>query len=228
MGTRCSVPAFKSRTTTSPAARSSGPTMTARGAPRAAASSSCLRMAAGRRPYSTATPRSRSWCASFSTGATSSPLTAIKKASSFVDGRAALLQKLSQDDVSHAEPEGGEIGAAERLQQPVVAAAAAHGPQRLTGVEQLEDNPGVVSEPADDREIDRDEVPQSHGLQGPDGLAQRLPRLLPALHLAKRGQDGVEPAQRRDLEHRVRFPFPDARLPQLGRQHVLRVTLTLV
>src|SRR6267378_3745145 len=43
-------------------------------------------------------------------------------------GRAALLQKLSEDDVSHAEPEGGEIGAAERLQQPVVAAAAAHGP----------------------------------------------------------------------------------------------------
>ncbi len=143
-------------------------------------------------------------------------------------GGAALLQQLSENDVSHAEPQGGKIDAAQRLQQPVVAAAPAHGAQRLARVEQLEHDPGVVREPADDREIHRDEVPESHGLQGPDGLAQRLTRLLPALHLAERSQDRVEPAQGRDLEHRVGLPLPQAPLPQLGRQDILRVALTFV
>src|SRR5207245_422549 len=144
MGTRSSVPAFKSRTTTSPAARSSGPTMMARDAPRAAASSSCLRMAAGRRPYSTATPRSRSWCASSSSGATSSPLTALKKASSS------------------------------------------------------------------------------------DGLAQPPTRLLAALYLAERGQYGVEPAQHRDFEHGIRFPFPDSCFRKDLRDPFSRNPLALV
>src|SRR2546430_2215878 len=44
-------------------------------------------------------------------------------------GRAALLQEFPEDDVPHAEAQGGKIDAAERLQQPVVAAAAAHRPQ---------------------------------------------------------------------------------------------------
>src|SRR5256886_6751313 len=75
-------PLLRSRTTATLALRSSGPTITARGAPRATASSSCLPMGASRNAYSTAMPRSRSSCASLSTGATSSPPTAIKKASS--------------------------------------------------------------------------------------------------------------------------------------------------
>src|SRR5213076_1306202 len=57
MGTFASVLVLRSRTTASPAARSSGPTITARAAPRADASSSCLRTPACRRPYSTAIPR---------------------------------------------------------------------------------------------------------------------------------------------------------------------------
>src|SRR5262245_22554337 len=80
--TRSSVPARRSRTTTCPLRRSSGPITTARAAPRAAANSSCLRTACSRRPYSIATPCSRSSWASRRTGATSSPPTATRKASS--------------------------------------------------------------------------------------------------------------------------------------------------
>src|SRR5438034_3247867 len=81
---RC-FPVCKSRTTATFALRSSGPRITARGAPRAAASSSCLRIGWFRSAYSTATPRSRSPAASSSTGSTSSPPTATKKASSSPD-----------------------------------------------------------------------------------------------------------------------------------------------
>src|SRR5439155_26804906 len=118
--------------------------------------------------------------------------------------------------------------AAERLQQPVVAAAAAHRPQGFPRVELLEHDPGVVGEPANDREVHRDEIPEPHRLQGSHGLAQRLTCLLATLYLAERGQYGVEPTQRRDFEHGIRFPFPDARFPSFWRRHVLRVTLALI
>src|SRR5207247_9113858 len=75
---RC-FPVFKSRTTATFALRSSGPMITAREAPRAAASSSCLRIGCFRSAYSTAIPRSRSPAASCSTVATPSPPTATNK-----------------------------------------------------------------------------------------------------------------------------------------------------
>src|SRR2546430_13909339 len=81
---------------------------------------------------------------------------------------------------------------------------------RFPRVEQLKHDPGVVGEPADDREVHGDEVPEPHRLQGPDGLAQRLTRLVAARYLAERRRHGVEAAQGRDLEHRVRLPLPDA------------------
>src|SRR3989475_11169034 len=93
-GTRASVPARRSRTTALPSARSSGPTMTARAAPRAEASSSCLRTPACRRPYSTEMPRSRKAWASCNIVGRSSPPTAIKKAPSSVDALGAAPRSL--------------------------------------------------------------------------------------------------------------------------------------
>src|SRR2546422_7138498 len=60
-------PVFRSRTMATFAFRSSGPRISALGAPRAAASSSCLRIGPGLRAYSTELPQSRSSCASFRT-----------------------------------------------------------------------------------------------------------------------------------------------------------------
>src|SRR5439155_23865094 len=77
--TFASVPVLRSRTTATFAARSSGPMMIARGAPRADASSSCLRTPVWRSPYSTEMPRSRSAWASCRIAGRSSPPTAIKK-----------------------------------------------------------------------------------------------------------------------------------------------------
>src|SRR6266699_1780328 len=92
--TFASVPFLRSRTTATFAARSSGPMMIARGAPRAAASSSCLRTPVWRSPYSTEMPRSRSAWASCSMVATSSPPTAIKKAPSSLDAWGATPRSL--------------------------------------------------------------------------------------------------------------------------------------
>src|SRR5256885_951207 len=94
MGTFASVLVRRSRTTARPWARSSGPTMTARAAPRAEASSSCLRTPACRRPYSTGIPRSRRACASWSMVGRSSPPTAIKKAPRSVDALGATPRSL--------------------------------------------------------------------------------------------------------------------------------------
>src|SRR5258705_2480347 len=94
-GTFASVPPLRSRTSATPPFRSSGPMITARGAPRAAASSICLRTGACRSPYSTAMPRSRIACASWSTVATSSPETATKKAPSSVDALGATLRSFN-------------------------------------------------------------------------------------------------------------------------------------
>src|SRR2546422_9847669 len=83
-------PVLKSRTMATFAFRSSGPRISALGAPRAAASSSCFRIGCWRSAYSTATPRVRSSAASCTTGATSSPPTATKKASSSVGASTCL------------------------------------------------------------------------------------------------------------------------------------------
>src|SRR2546430_7540598 len=91
---RC-FPVFKSRTTATFALRSSGPMITARGAPRAAASSSCLRIGWLRSAYSTASPRSRRPAARVRTGATSSPPTATKKASSCPGASACFPRPLT-------------------------------------------------------------------------------------------------------------------------------------
>src|SRR5437899_648794 len=94
IGTLASVPALKSRTTARPAFLSSGPIITARGAPRADASSSCLRTPACRSPYSTAIPFSRIAWASRSMVGMSSPPTATKKAPSSIDALGATPRSL--------------------------------------------------------------------------------------------------------------------------------------
>src|SRR3989454_825919 len=81
---------------------------------------------------------------------------------------------------------------------------------------------------SNDREVHRDEIPEPHRLQGSDGLAQRLTRLLATLYLAERGQCGVEPTQRRDFEHGVRFPFPDSCFRKDLRDPFSRNPLALV
>src|SRR6266540_2103191 len=120
-GTLASVPALRSRTTARPAWRSSGPMITARGAPRAAASSRCLRTPVCRSPYSTAIPRSRIAWASFSTQGISSPPTAIKKAPSSIDALGATPRSLRSSLSTTSpmpNPSAGRSGPPAALRSP--------------------------------------------------------------------------------------------------------------
>src|SRR2546425_5411847 len=83
-------PVLRSRTMATFAFRSSGPRISALGAPRGAASSSCFLIDCSCSAYSTDTPRVRSSAASCTTGATSSPPTATKKASSSAGASTSL------------------------------------------------------------------------------------------------------------------------------------------
>src|SRR6266487_539696 len=126
-GTLASVPALRSRTTARPAWRSSGPMITARGAPRAAASSSCLRTPVCRSPYSTAIPRSRIAWASFSTQGISSPPTATKKAPSSVDALGATPRSLRSSPRTTSpmpNPRAGRLRSASYRPPPAIARSA--------------------------------------------------------------------------------------------------------
>jgi hypothetical protein len=56
----------------------------------------------------------------------------------------------------------------------VVTAAAGDGAQFARPVEDLEDDTGVISEPANDREIDLHEIPQTAELHLPDEFFEFL------------------------------------------------------
>ena len=73
----------------------------------------------------------------------------------------AVPEQLAQHDIAHPESERGQVHPAQRLQQIVVAAAAADGAQRPPGVEQLEHRAGVVRQPAHDAEVEVDELRRS-------------------------------------------------------------------
>ncbi len=139
-----------------------------------------------------------------------------------------LLQKFSEHDVPHPEAQRGQIGTPERLQQPVVAAAAADRPELFCAVEQLEHDAGVVGQPADDREIDLNEIAETHCRERLDRGAQRLPGFFPALHFGERVRDRVDPTQRGDLENGLRLARPASRIPQHLREGLFGHPLTLV
>src|SRR5829696_2313208 len=74
----------------------------------------------------------------------------------------AVLQELAQYHIAHSETQGREIDATELLQQVIVSAAAADGPERSSGIEQLEDYSGIVGESPDDGEVNLDKIAEPH------------------------------------------------------------------
>src|SRR4051794_955666 len=88
--------------------------------------------------------------------------------------RLLLLQKLAQNDITHAEPERRQIDAAHISKQRIVPSATADRAQGLARIEQLEDNPGVIGKPSHDREVNLEEASQPHGSQRGIGLPKRF------------------------------------------------------
>jgi len=121
--------------------------------------------------------------------------------------RAALLEEVTEDDISHAEPQGGKI------EETVVAASTRDRAQRFLGVEQLEYDAGVVGESAHNGEVHRDEVTKPHGLERLHGLSEGLTGF-------SRGLDRLLTPERRDIEYDRCLPFPVSRLFQHLLQHV--------
>src|SRR5215213_672930 len=76
--------------------------------------------------------------------------------------KAPVLQQLAQYHIAHPETQGREIDATELLQQVIVSAATADGPERSSGIEQLEDYSGIVGESPDDGEVDLDKIAEPH------------------------------------------------------------------
>src|SRR5205823_12956318 len=109
----------------------------------------------------------------------------------------ALAQQLSQHDVAHAEAERREIDVPERLQQRVIASAAANGAELSLRVEELEHNPRVVREPTNDLEIDRDPVENAEALKAIEIPSQVGYERLHIRRLAELLLDHVE----RDVAH---------------------------
>src|ERR1700722_18176406 len=66
----------------------------------------------------------------------------------------SFLQQFAEPDIAHSEPERGEIDAAEVVQQLVVAPTAADRAQFAPGVEEFENDAGVILEAADNGEND--------------------------------------------------------------------------
>src|SRR6185295_2920455 len=85
-----------------------------------------------------------------------------------------VLQQLAQHHVAHSETQGREIDATQLLQQVVVSAAAADGPQRSSGIEQLEHYSGIVGQSPDDGEVDLHKIAETHVGERPVHLAQWL------------------------------------------------------
>ena len=77
--------------------------------------------------------------------------------------QAARLEQLQQDDVAHAKAQRREVSfaAADEVDQIVVSSAARNGAELALFVERLEDDAGVVGQPANDVIINLDKLPQA-------------------------------------------------------------------
>ena len=82
-------------------------------------------------------------------------------------GRRGVLDEVLEDDVAHAEAEGGEVdlSVAHEAEKVVVAAAACEGAFGFVAVEHLEDEACVVSEAADDGEVEFYEAVEAAGAE---------------------------------------------------------------
>ena len=89
-------------------------------------------------------------------------------------GADPFAHQLTQDDVTHSEPDARQIDATECLQQAVVAPTTTDSSQRATRIKQLEDDPGVICQSPDDRKVDIDEIAEAHRVQCVDTLKQPL------------------------------------------------------
>ncbi len=78
---------------------------------------------------------------------------------------AAVLEDQGEDDVAHAEADGGGWGAAEHFDEFVVAAAAGDGAFFAVGFVDFEDHAGVVGEAAGDGEIPSTPIPNARGFK---------------------------------------------------------------
>jgi len=140
----------------------------------------------------------------------------------------ALGEQLAQDDVSHAEPDRGQRLSSYQLEQVIVPPATADRPQIALAVEELEDDPRVVCEPANDPKVDLDVLSQIHRTEcvhvrreslqlGPDVVAgaETIPEGIEPCAVEQVEYAGrlrvVEPGVGHEGLHRL-FPWPTFQL----------------
>jgi hypothetical protein len=107
-------------------------------------------------------------------------------------GRKARQPDESEDNVAHGEAGPRDTVAAYVSDQIVVTPSAEHGAVLAGCVACLEDDTGVVVQPADDRRIIGQVVGHAEGLGGVEKLDQ-LRRVLPRLPVGKDGLQAGEP-----------------------------------
>ena len=80
-------------------------------------------------------------------------------------GVGGLLDKIADNVVAHREAGGGHVGGSfgDRGNQSVVTATTRHGAHGFLRIEDLEDDAGIIGQPADDREIQLDEIGEAAG-----------------------------------------------------------------
>ena len=95
-------------------------------------------------------------------------------------GRRRVVDEIGQHHIAHAEAERGQVdfAVAHQAEQLVVAAAARERALVFAAIEDLENDAGVIGEPADDRVIDLDEPAEPARAQVGRGSA-RVPRSAP-------------------------------------------------
>ena len=154
-------PLRRSFRTTSPLARSSGPTTTAILAFRESASLSCL--PTGLRAQRVLHPEARIAQALGKRehvrqvflgdeGQKDIDAGDIRWSKSFV------FEQFTQHDISHTKPDGRQSDTTYRVEKIVVPPATTYGPKRPATVEDLKHSPGVVGQSSYDPEIDLDKV----------------------------------------------------------------------
>ncbi len=142
--------------------------------------------------------------------------------------QSVLAQQFREYHIAHPESEGGHIDPGNHLEQIVVAAAAANRPQLAARVPQLEDDAGVVGQPAHDRKIDIHIVPYTQVVQVLKVGGELGDRLADALHAAEFRLQSIDAAQlggREDATDRPRF---QPQVPETPRQGLARLPVQLV
>ena len=89
-------------------------------------------------------------------------------------GGRGFVDVVAEDDVAHAEADGGQIATAvaEVIEQAVVASAAGEGAVFFAAVENFKDEAGVVGETSDDGEVDFDVVAEPAGSEIAEDVAE--------------------------------------------------------